>query len=264
MHPKVICTPHLGASTGEAQEKVAVEVAEQFVAFAESGEVRNPVNAAPVSGEMRTQLTPWLELAGHMGSLLGQLVSRAGHSIDSLKIEIIGESVAPGATPCTSAALVGLLRCFVDQTVNDVNARILAEERGLSVSEVKVGKGRDLSSGIALTAECKGETYTIKGTLYHSGDRVDARIVQINEFLVDLCPEGTILVVRNQDRPGVIGAVGTLLGERGINVSSMHVAHNEETAVALALWRIDSELEDKALAEIRSLPLIGSATIVRL
>jgi D-3-phosphoglycerate dehydrogenase len=264
MHPNVVCTPHLGASTEEAQEKVAVEVAEQFVAFAETGEVRNPVNAVPVSGEMRDQLTPWLELSSALGSLLGQLLTRAGDSIDSLAVEIIGEAVAPGATPCTSAALVGLLRCFVDQTVNEVNARILADERGIEVSEVKVAKGRDLSSGVALTARCGDESYTVKGTLYHLGGRVEPAVVRINEFLVEFCPRGPVLVVRNQDRPGVIGAVGNLLGERGINVKGLHVAHDEEKGVALALWSIDSELDEKAMAEVRALPLIGSATIVRL
>jgi D-3-phosphoglycerate dehydrogenase len=159
---------------------------------------------------------------------------------------------------------VGVLSCFVDQSVNDVNARIIAEERGLKVTEVKTAKGRDLSSGVCIKASVGDESFSVRGTLFYVGDAVEARVIQINEFLVELAPQGDLLVVRNQDRPGVIGSVGTLLGEKGINVNSLHVAHNKETGVALALWSIDNEIDEGTLAEVRKLPLIGSASLVRL
>jgi D-3-phosphoglycerate dehydrogenase / 2-oxoglutarate reductase len=262
-HPNVIGTPHLGASTKEAQVKVAVELAEQIVAYVERGEIRNAVNVAAVSGEVLGRLQPWLELAGHIGALVGQLAHADGGKgfVDELSVEVTGEPAELGATACTGAALVGLLRTFMDVPVNQVNARVIAADRGLSIREVKLDRDRDLASSIAVTA---GGSRYVKGTLYHVGDRVEARIAQIDGFLVEVRPQGHILAVTNQDRPGVIGSVGTLLGERGINVNSMHVGLDEEAGVALALWNLDSALPDELVAAVRDLPLVSSAQVIEL
>lgn len=264
MHPNVVSTPHLGASTAEAQIKVAVEVAEQMVDYAETGAVRNALNVAPVTPEMHTQLSPWIDLAGKLGSLLGQLLTRGGHEIASLEVEMIGEAAAQGVRACTDQALVGVLESLTETSVNSVNARLVAEERGLEISEVEAATGRDLNSGIRVTGRSGDESYIVKGTLYHIAENIEARVVQINEFLVELAPAGKVLVVRNQDRPGVIGAVGSLLGEKGINVNSLHVAHDSSKGVALALWAIDSDLDDLSLDAIRKLALVGSASLVQL
>lgn len=268
-HPKVICTPHLGASTGEAQAKVAVEVAEQMAAFAERGEVRNAINVAPVSGEVRGQLSPWQELSSRLGALVAQLVSAdAGDAgfIDSLSVEVIGEAsdIVSGATACTSSVLEGLLGIFMDLPVNAVNAFIIATDRGLEVSEIKRHKDRDLASAIAVTARRGTNTHFVKGTLYHIGDRVEARLVQIDDFIVEARPRGRLLVVRNNDQPGVIGAVGTLLGKRGINVNSLHVGTGSTPGVAMALWNLDSDVDDSLISEIRDGELILSADVVEL
>jgi D-3-phosphoglycerate dehydrogenase len=264
-HPRVICTPHLGASTEEAQEKVAVEVAEQVVAYAERNEVRNAVNVAPVTGEVRERLAPWLDLARRLGTLVGQLAKAEARRdfIDSLTVEVVGEvtDIDMGATACTSAVLVGLLQNFMDLPVNDVNAPIIAGDRGLEVSEVKRHRDRDLTSAISVTARSGDQTHVVRGTLFHIGERVEARIVQIDDFFVEAIPQGRVLVVLNDDRPGVIGAVGSILGTRGINVNSLHVGVGGE-GVAIALWNVDAEIESVALDEIRNHALIRSAHVV--
>ncbi|HUS69050.1 MAG TPA: phosphoglycerate dehydrogenase [Kofleriaceae bacterium] len=266
-HPRVICTPHLGASTEEAQEKVAIEVAEQLVAFAESGEVRNAVNAAALAPELKGQLAPWLDLCTRLGALVGQLCRAGGAQdafIDRLSVEVVGEPSERGATACSNATLVGLLRAFMDAPVNEVNAPIVAADRGLEVSEVRRPRDRDLANAIIVTAKSGDHARVVKGTLYHIGGRVEARIVQIDDYLVEARPAGTILVVQNQDRPGVIGAVGSALGGRGINVASLHVGQDREKGTALALWCVDSALSPDIVSEIRALPLIGGAQVVQL
>jgi D-3-phosphoglycerate dehydrogenase len=268
-HPKVICTPHLGASTEEAQEKVAIEVAEQLVAFAETGEVRNAVNAAALAPEIKGLLVPWLDLCTRLGALVGQLAAPIGGGkgdafIDRLAVEVVGEPSERGATACANATLVGLLRSFIDQPVNEINAPFIAADRGLEVSEVRRPRDRDLANAIVVTAKAGDRARVVKGTLYHVGGRVEARIVQIDDYLVEVRPAGTILVVQNQDRPGVIGAVGSAIGSRGINVASLHVGQDREKGTALALWCVDAPLSGDVVAEIRALPLIGSAQVVTL
>jgi (S)-sulfolactate dehydrogenase len=267
-HPRVICTPHLGASTEEAQEKVAIEVAEQIVAFAERGEVRNAVNAAALAPEVRGQLAPWLDLCHKLGALVGQLaMAREGRGeafVDKLAVEVIGEPSERGATACANATLVGLLRPFMAAPVNEINAPIIAADRSIELSEIRRQRDRDLASAIQVTATCGDRVRVVKGTLYHVGDRVEARVVQIDDFLVEAAPTGTILVVVNQDRPGVIGAVGTALGVRGINVNGLYVGQDRDKGVALELWCVDSPLADDVVAEIRALAPVSSAQVVQL
>jgi D-3-phosphoglycerate dehydrogenase len=160
--------------------------------------------------------------------------------------------------------LVGLLRVFMDLPVNDVNAAIIAADRGLEVTEVKRHKDRDLASSISVTARRGDTTHVVKGTLYHIGARVEARLVQLDDFIVEASPRGRLLVVRNDDQPGVIGAVGTLLGKRGINVNSLHVGTGSAPGVAMALWNLDSELDAQLMADIRGLDLIQTANVVEL
>ncbi len=267
-HPRVICTPHLGASTDEAQEKVAIEVAEQIAAFAEHGEVRNAVNAAALAPEVRGLLVPWLDLCTKLGALVGQLAmvhQGSGEAfIDKLAVEVIGEPSERGATACANATLVGLLRPFLAAPVNEINAPIIAADRGIELSEIRRQRDRDLTSAIAVTATCGDRVRLVKGTLYHVGDRVEPRVVQIDDFLVEAVPSGTILVVENADRPGVIGAVGNALGGRGINVNQLYVGQDRDKGVALELWCVDSPLAEDVVAEIRRLPPVTSAQVVQL
>ncbi|RMH37294.1 MAG: phosphoglycerate dehydrogenase [Deltaproteobacteria bacterium] len=263
-HERVVCTPHLGASTDEAQEKVAAEIAEQVVAFAERGEVRNAVNMTPVPVELREALAPWLDLARQMGRLVGQLAHGDGRAIDELTVEVLGELADTGAKACANAALVGLLGTFLDVPVNEVNAPLIAAERGLGVREVAQRKGVDYAAAVALTARAGDRQHYVKGTLYHIGGKVAPRIVQIDDFLVETKPRGRLLVVRNHDRPGVIGKVGTLLGDRSINVNSLHVGLHRPSGVAIALWNVDASVDRELVAAVAALPEVIDAMVVDL
>lgn len=269
-HPAVICTPHLGASTGEAQDKVAAEIAEQVVAFFTRNEIINALNIAPVAADLGPQLAPWLDLSKRLGSLIAQL-ARGGFDsdrnfIDELSVEIIGEPGQLGATACTNAALVGLLQIFLEGPVNEVNAPLIAEDRSLSVTEVKRKKDRDLASAIAVTARFGDTVHVVKGSLYHVADRVEPRVLQVDDFVVEATPRGHILAVLNEDRPGVIGRVGTLLGEREINVSSLHVGQDRKgRGTALALWCLGDEAIPADLVDaVRAAAMVSRAHVISL
>jgi D-3-phosphoglycerate dehydrogenase len=263
-HAKVICTPHLGASTAEAQEKVAIEVAEQMLAYVERGEVVNAVNVAAVSAEAKDRMAPWLELARALGALVGQISRGDGAGFaDQLAIEVTGEP-SEVANACTTAALKGLLGHFMDVPVNDVNARVIAADRGLEISEVKKSRDRDLTSAIAVSARVGGAVRTVRGTLFHLGQRVEPRVVQIDDYVVEVTPRGTLLAVTNRDQPGVIGAVGTLLGSKGINVNSLTVGQDAARRTALALWNLATDPADELVTAIRGLALIESARVIKL
>ncbi len=161
-HERVVCTPHLGASTEEAQEKVAVEVAEQMVAFVTRAEVKNAVNLAAVRAELLPRVTPWLDLAGKLGSLLAQILLR-GFGIDEVEIEIAGEIGEVAGAPIARAALAGLLRSFCDVPVNEVNASLVADERGLRVVEVKRARGVNFGADRRLRARRRARGAPLAG-----------------------------------------------------------------------------------------------------
>jgi D-3-phosphoglycerate dehydrogenase len=255
-HERVICTPHLGASTDEAQEKVAVEVAEQIVAFVNRGEIKNAVNIAAARAEVLPRVAPWLDLAGKLGTLLGQIFPRGG-AVEDLEIEVAGEVAELAGTPVARAALAGLLRTHLDVPVNEVNATILADERGVRVAEVKRPRGVNFSASISVRAKGKGGSRFVQGTVFQVGEQNEPRLVRIDDFVLDAAVEGRILFVRNADKPGVIGTIGTLLGERGINVARLHVGRGK--ASAIQLWQVDAEMAPALLDEVRKLAHVESA-----
>jgi hypothetical protein len=262
--PQVIATPHLGASTEEAQEKVAVEVAEQIAAFLLRGEVRNAVNLPPMSREAQARLNPFLDLGARLGALASQLVSSTGGGVEAVEIEVVGEIAELGASPITASVVAGLLRPHLDVPVNEVNALLLAGERGIRVSEIKRARGENFTSSVSLRAVGKGGARFVKGAVFRTGESEEPRVVQIDRFLLEAVPEGSLLILVNEDKPGVIGAVGTLLGGRGINVSRMQVGLDRPTHEALQLWNIDGELDEAALAAVRAVAHVRAATLVKL
>jgi D-3-phosphoglycerate dehydrogenase len=259
-HERVICTPHLGASTEEAQEKVAVEVAEQLVAYLTRGEIKNAVNLPAVAVEHQARLQPYLDLAAKLGLLVGQLA----RAVESVDIEIVGDIAEIGSKPIAGAALAGLLRPHLDVPVNAVNARLLATDRGLRVAETVRMHGSNFTSSIGVRVGGKEGEHSVKGTIFSTGDGPEPRIVRIDRFYLEVVPEGRVLLLRNQDRPGVIGAVGTLLGSRGINVSRMQVGLDKARSEALQLWNIDGDLDVATVDEIRQVPGVTWATVVSL
>lgn len=246
-HPLVVATPHLGASTEEAQERVAVEIAHQVVAYLVTGEIANSVNVPAVPAEMASILGPYLTLGQRLGAFLGQVEKLSPRSVE---IAFAGEAAGLKVAPIVNAALAGLLARFFDNDVNSVNAPLVAADRGVEVREEKTSSKSRFSTlvTIRVTGE-KGESAVVSGTLAADGS---ARLVQWNGYKMDAHLEGYVLVIRNEDRPGVIGAVGSVLGTAGVNVSRMQVGLGDDGKDAAALWALDSAISTDILDKLRA------------
>ncbi len=250
---EVISTPHLGASTGEAQENVAIAIAQQIVDYLVLGEARNAVNIPMVSPDILPFLRPYLRLGEKLGSFLGQV---SNYAIEGVLIEYHGELVEYGTKPVTISILKGLLTPFVGETVNFVNAPIMAKERGINVTESVSAKAEDFASLIAITAGSKMEQNMIAGTLF---GRKELRIVKLNDFFIEAIPEGYVLLINNYDKPGVIGNIGMALGSRNINIATMQFGRDRMGGNAISLLHLDAPLPPGMLGEILRIPNIISA-----
>ena len=254
----VISTPHLGAATEEAQENVAIAIAQQVVEFLTSGEARNAVNMPAVSPDILPSLRPYLRLGEQLGSFLGQISNQA---IEEVLIEYYGEVVEYGTKPITISVLKGLLTPFVGETVNFVNAPIMAKERGIKVTESTRAVTEDYASLIAITARSKMERNYIAGTLF---GRKELRIVKLNDFFIEAIPEGHILLVNNYDKPGVIGNIGNALGSRNINIATMQFGRDQMGGKAISLLHLDVPLPAGMVGDILRLPNIISVRQIQL
>ncbi len=244
-HPNVVATPHLGASTDEAQTRVAVEIAEQVVAYLTSGTITNSVNVPSVSREMAPILGPYAVLASRLGQFLGQVEKVAPRQIT---VECIGDVAHLTVAPIVNAALAGLLGRFFEEPVNGVNAPVLARDRGIEVRELKGEAHAKYTTLVRVTLIGEGGSeVSVAGTL--AADRTP-RLVRWGRYEMDAHLEGTNLVVVNQDQPGVIGRIGTVLGEAGVNVSRMQMGLDTSTREAASLWALDSEPDAAALERI--------------
>jgi len=255
---EVISTPHLGASTGEAQENVSIAIAQQIVDYLTLGEARNAVNMPAVSPDILPFLRPYLRLGEQLGSFLGQI---SNYAIEEVLIEYHGEAVEYGTKPITISVLKGLLTPFVGETVNFVNAPIMAKERGIKITESTSAEAEDFASLIALTARSKMEQNYIAGTLF---GRKELRIVKLNNFFIEAIPEGYILLVNNYDKPGVIGNLGNALGSRNINIATMQFGRDRMGGNAISLLHLDAPLPPGMLGEILRLPNIISVRQIQL
>jgi D-3-phosphoglycerate dehydrogenase len=256
LHPKVICTPHLGASTEQAQLNVAIQVAEQVRDFLLAGEVRNGVNVPSVSPELLTQLRPYLLLGEKLGRFQGQLCPG---KIDEIEIEYAGGVADLRVAPITIAVLKGLLETVTDR-VNMVNAPVIAREHGIKVIESKASRSDDYASTV--TTRVRGcVDRLIAGAVFHG---TQPRIVRIDDFILEAIPEGHTLLLHNHDRPGVVGAVGTILGEAGCNISRMQLALQRERNEAAMLVNVDGAPSDAVMEQLRSLPHVISCQLVEL
>lgn len=251
----VICTPHLGASTEEAQERVALEIAEQVVAYLSTGTITNAVNVPSVSKEVAPRLKPYVELARRLGSFLAQVDKMAPRAIE---VACTGEPAELGVTSISSAAVSGVLSRFLAANVNEVSAPHIAKDRGIVVRQLKTTNGSGgFRALISLRVEgADGHVTRVDGTLAADGG---ARLVRWGDYELDAHLAGSTLVILNEDRPGVIGAVGTVLGKAGLNVSRMQVGLSPGSKRAASLWCLDSPLPAKVLEEIRALPNVASA-----
>jgi D-3-phosphoglycerate dehydrogenase len=255
---EVVSTPHLGASTGEAQENVSIAIAQQIVDYLTLGEARNAVNMPAVSPDILPFLRPYLRLGEKLGSFLGQI---SNYAIEEVQIEYHGEVMEYGVKPITISVLKGLLTPFVGETVNFVNAPVMAKERGIKITESTSGRVEDFASLVALTARSKMEQNYIAGTLF---GKKELRIVKLNDFFIEALPEGYILLVNNYDKPGVIGNLGNALGIRNINIATMQFGRDRIGGNAISLLHLDAPLPPGMLGEILRLPNIISVRQIQL
>jgi D-3-phosphoglycerate dehydrogenase / 2-oxoglutarate reductase len=255
---EVILTPHLGASTAEAQENVAIAIAEQIVEYLLKGTIRNAVNVPSVPAEILTGLCPYIALAEKLGVFQGQVLKGG---IEELTVEYSGDVVSYDVTAVTVAAIKGLLDQVMDQQVNFVNAPFVAKERGIKVIEIKSSRAIDFASSITIKVKTKETESLVEGALF---GKKEPRIVRIDKFFLDAVPEGYLLVLYNDDKPGVIGNVGALLGSGNINIARLHLGRQAVGGEAVSVWNIDTPLPAELLSKLIKLPHIISAKVVKL
>ena len=258
---EVIVTPHLGASTREAQEGVAFTVAEQMRDYLLTGALRGAVNVPALNAKELHILQPYIQLAQSLGKFQAQLVDGA---VREVRIEYAGEIVDLNAAPVTRSFLSGLLR-EVSARVNAVNAFLIAEERGIGVSTTYVRAGAEFVPSIQTRVVTSAGELTLSGALFgYGGEAREGRITEINGFHIEAIPHGHMVVMRNRDVPGVIGRVGTILGEQGVNIGRFHLGRRERGGEAMAVVEIDAPLKAETLEELRASPQVISARQIEL
>jgi D-3-phosphoglycerate dehydrogenase len=257
----VVLTPHLGASTEEAQQAVSLKIAEVIAQFLTTGAAETAVNLPRISSEQFGRTRPYQQLAHALGRLVGTL---SDGPISSLIVRLFGAVAELDARPISSEALVGLLERRLAGRVNRVNAAHLARAQGIEVRESRSEHARDYVSLIEISAVTERGTTTVAGTLL--GGRLP-RLVRIDAYDVEAVPKGHFLFTRHFDQPGVVGALGSILAHEGINISRMHVGvdgNGDATGKAIALISISAPLSEKAIGEVQALPAVAQAVTFEL
>jgi D-3-phosphoglycerate dehydrogenase / 2-oxoglutarate reductase len=261
--PNVIATPHVAGSTAEAQEELGNQVAVQVRDYLAEGIIRNAVNLPALSADQYRRVRPYLALAERLGSLVSQAAATRPARI---RIRYAGEAAEVGTHLLRSAVLAGVLNAVLDEKVNVVNAPAVAAARGLTVEEETRRREQGFHNTLEVAAfpEKGGEAgFTAEGTVLHDGT---PRVINIDGIPLEAHLDGTILYVRNNDEPGVIGFVGTTLGKHGVNIATFALGRREATrgAEAVSLVRVDGEVPEAALAAIRQSSAIKSAKLMHL
>ena len=255
-HPRLLATPHLGASTQEAQREVAIEAAEQVLAILDGKPARNTVNAPFVPPEVHAILSPYVAVASMIGRLLTNLAER---QFVGVTLRYQGEIAGHDTAILKAAALVGLLSPVSGEVVNMINAPVLAQQRGLQITEQTSSDSHEYASMITATLHTAGADITIAGTSL----RDEPHLVRVNDYWMDVAPSTPyLLFVDSHDQPGTIGAVGTIAGRRNINISFMEVGRIAPRGQAMMVVGLDDPASDAALAEIKAVPQIDNARVV--
>ena len=245
--PGLIATPHLGASTTEAQVNVAIQVAEQMSDFLIRGGVANALNMPSLTAEEAPKLRPYMALAEKLGSLVGQV---EGTRIGGVAIEVEGAAAALNQKPITGAVLAGLMRSYSD-TVNMVNAPFLAKERGLDVREVRHDREGDYHTLVRVTVETPDGERSVAGTLFGNAA---PRLVDMFGIAIEAELDGEMIYIVNEDRPGFIGRLGTLLGEAEVNIATFHLGRRDAGGEAVALVSVDGHIGGALIGRLEALP----------
>jgi len=253
---KIICTPHLGASTSEAQENVAVQVAEQLSEYLLKGTVTNALNLPSVSAEEATKLKPYLQLAEELGSFAGQLTETG---LQNVTIEYEGLVTKLNTKPISAVLLKGLLSPMVDG-INMINAPIVAKDRNINISEVRHDRAPDYQTRISLTVKTDRQTRVVRGSLFGGKH---PRIVEVNGIPLEAAMGESVLYVNNEDKPGFVGQLGNLLGDAGINIANFHLGRNDSQDDAIALVETDKSANDDVLKSISELTSVKQVKQLR-
>jgi D-3-phosphoglycerate dehydrogenase len=248
----LVCTPHLGASTDEAQVNVAIQVAEQMSDFLLDGTVVNALNMASVSAEEAPRLAPYMKLAEQLGSFAGQLTES---DLKRVTIEYAGHAAELNTKPLSAAALQGLLAPMLD-SVNMVNAPVMASERGIELSEVRTERAGDYQTLIRLTVVTNTQSRSVTGTLF-GGNR--PRVIDVKGVPLEAELRSHMLYVTNEDKPGLIGLLGTVLGDAGLNIATFQLGRADVGGDAIALVEVDQAVPADVLAKVAALPNVMQA-----
>ncbi|HXC51192.1 MAG TPA: phosphoglycerate dehydrogenase [Candidatus Limnocylindrales bacterium] len=257
-HPKVVATPHLGASTGEAQLNVAIAVAEQIRDFFADGTIRNAINVPSLSAEAAGAIAPYVSLGEKIGCLHAQL---AGCAPNEIVISYNGEVADLDVRPVNAAVLKGLLSSVLDVPLNAVNAPFLAKDRGVKITEVKNRDSKAFSNSVSVTFKRGDQSRRIEGAVF--GGKI-VRLVRFDDFFLEAVPEGNILILHNRDVPGVVGRLGTFLAEHNVNIAGLSLGRSGPGGEAVAFYHVDSPLNAGQLDKLRSLQDVTSAQMVKL
>src|SRR5947209_1643114 len=251
-HPDVVCTPHLGAATAEAQENVALQIAEQMSDYLLRGAISNAVNFPSITAEEAPKLKPLIALAERLGSFAGQLTDSG---INKVQLAYEGAVAQMNTKALTSSAVAGLLRPML-QDVNVVSAPSIAKERGIVVEEMTREAAGDYDSLITLTVVTENQSRSVSGTVFADGR---PRIVNIKGIRMDAEFGPSMIYITNQDRPGFIGRFSSTLGDAGINIATFHVGRETAGGSAIALIEVDGEVPPDVLAKVQALPQVQQA-----
>lgn len=253
-----ICTPHLGASTSEAQENVAIIIAEQVADYLKKGVVTNAVNVPSVSDDVLTQVGPYITLGEMLGCLHMQI---AKGGVEEVNVEYSGELSDLNTSPITVAFLKGLFTPILKDAVNYVNAPVIARDRGIKIVESKSERSADFTSALTISVKTSEGENVLVGTVFGKNE---PRLVRINNFRLEALPAGHMLLVYNKDVPGVIGALGTALGKADVNISRMTVGREEESQQNIILLSTDSPISKELLSEVLNLNNVADAVALEL
>jgi len=245
--PGLVATPHLGASTTEAQVNVAIQIAEQMSDFLIRGGVANALNMPSLSAEEAPKLRPYMALAEKLGSLVGQV---EGNRIQGIAIEVEGAAAELNQKPITGAVLAGLMKVYSD-TVNMVNAPFLAKERGLDLREIRHDREGDYHTLVRVTVGTPDGERSVAGTLFGNAS---PRLVDMFGVGIEAELDGEMIYFVNEDRPGFIGRLGTALGEAGVNIATFHLGRRAAGGEAVALVSVDGHIGTGLVAELKGLP----------
>jgi len=255
--PNLVLTPHLGASTVEAQESVGIEIAQSVRAALLEGTIRNAVNMPNLDSKTLAIIGPHLRFGEKLGRFLSQIAPKR---TESLNINYSGKVNEADTTAITRAVLKGFLQIAGGSEVNEVNAPAFAETLGLKVTESRLSAPGDYTDMLELSAVAEGKTVSVGGAFFGT----TPRIVSINSRPVEARPHGVVLVLENTDRPGMVGRIGTLLGEHGVNIATMSLSRNQAGGTALTVLNLDTTPSEELLSEIRASEDIHSAQVIQL